>query len=149
MQRNRQNQRQKRGGFTLLEVMIVLFILVTIGALMIFNVQAARERAHLQTAKAYVLTLRNAVDQYDATVGYPPTAEQGGLAALITCPANLTEAKWGGPYIHDTVFLDPWRNEYQYASPPSRSSKSRNFEIWSFGPDREDGTEDDVNSWEI
>ena len=146
----RKNRRHlQRGGFTLLEVMIVLFILMTLGSMAIFAVQGVRARANERTALAYIAMLRNAVDRYEADVGHPPTTEQG-LAALIFQPSDLQNpALWGGPYIHDTATSrDPWGNDYRYASPPTRSSTTtRSFEIWSFGPDGMDGTDDDIGTW--
>ena len=148
MKKNKRNRYQKRGGFTLIEVMIVLFILMTLATMGIFTVQGARKQANYRTALAYVRMLQGAVDRYDADVGRPPTTEQGFLA-LIQCPADVPEGTWGGPYIQDTATSkDPWGNEYQYASPASRSgSTTRQFEIWSFGPDLVDGTDDDIGTW--
>jgi hypothetical protein len=40
---------------------------------------------------------------------------------------------------------DPWGNDYQYACPAERGSGE--FDIWSWGPDGEDNTEDDICSW--
>ena len=148
MERNKRNRHPQRSGFTLVEVMIVLFILVTLMAMTIVAVQGTRARANRDATLTYIGLLRSAVDRFDVDVGRPPTSEEG-LAALIQCPPNVPEGRWGGPYIHDTAtFRDTWGNEYQYASPASRSgSTTRNFEIWSFGPDMINGTEDDIGTW--
>jgi len=148
MESNKRNRYPQRSGFTLVEVLIVLFILMTLGTMGIFAVQGARKTANERTALAYIGMLRSAIDRFDADVGRPPTSEEG-LAALIASPPNVPEGRWGGPYIHDTsTSRDPWGNEYQYASPANRSgSTTRNFEIWSFGPDMIDGTDDDLGTW--
>ena len=44
------------------------------------------------------------------------------------------------------VPTDPWGNEYQYAYPPERG-KGDFPDIWSWGPDGEDDTEDDITNW--
>ena len=150
MEQDRRDRCQKRGGFTLLEVMIVLFILVSMMTMAIVAIQGTRKQADQRTALAYIGMLRNALDRYAGEVGYPPTTEQG-LGALVNCPPDLVNpGDWGGPYIQDTArSIDPWGNEYQYVSPPSRSgTTTRDFEIWSFGPDGRDGTEDDIGSWQ-
>ena len=146
MKNHRKNQLLRRaGGFTLLEVMLVLFILVTLVSLSIGLVQGQRERANRRAAFTYVKTLENAVKFYDNDVGFPPTTEQG-LMALTAVPADLPNpAAWGGPYIEDNArSRDPWGNDYQYISP---GRTGRPYDIWSYGPDGLDGTDDDIGSW--
>ena len=48
----------------------------------------------------------------------------------------------------DTIGLDPWNHDYQYAYPPERGTTDMP-DIWSFGPDGEDNTEDDICSWTV
>ena len=93
----------------------------------------------------YVKTLKNAVERYTLDVGQPPTTEQG-LQALIAMPPDLPNPNvWGGPYIcPDASLLDPWGNEYRYASP---GRDGRPFDVWSAGRDGIDGTDDDIGSW--
>jgi len=140
MGKNRRNQCQKRGGFTLLEVMIVLFILVTMMALAVVAVRGTQLESQKRTAFIFVKNLETAVERYIADMGQPPE----GLAALVDAPDP--KGSWAGPYIRDNVTTtDPWGSEYQYAS-PGRSG--REFDIWSFGPDRTDGTDDDIGTWQ-
>lgn len=144
MKTNRRNRSPHRGGFTLLEVMVVLFILVTIAGLAVVVMTGQREAANRRAAFTYVKLLANAVDQYDMQAGHPPTSEQG-IAALISKPPDLSDGKWAGPYIKDNAkSTDPWGIEYRYASP---GRDGRSFDIWSCGPDRIDGTDDDIGSW--
>ena len=124
--------------------MLVLFILVTIASLAVGVLSGQRKAANRQAAYTYVKLLANAVDQYDAQAGQPPTTEQG-IAALITKPPELPEGKWAGPYIKaNATSKDPWGNEYQYASPGRNGSS---FDIWSYGPDGADGTGDEIGTW--
>ena len=78
-----------------------------------------------------------------------PTTEQG-LQALLSAPGESEEgsvAGWDGPYVNkDEIPRDPWGNEYQYVYPPERGSGDLP-DIWSFGPDGEDNTEDDICTW--
>jgi general secretion pathway protein G len=148
MKKKRRNRHPQR-GFTLLEVLLVLAILVTLTAIGVTAVQGTIKMVNRRSCVAYIGTLRNAVERYAADVGYPPTPDQG-LDALIHRPSDVDEGDWGGPYIHDDANgKDPWGSPYQYARPPSRSgSTTREYEIWSFGPDRRDGTDDDIGSWQ-
>lgn len=146
MRKNRQNQNQQHKGFTLVEVMVVLLILVTIAGLAVVAVQGRWELARKRAAVTYIKTLANTLESYALDINGYPTIEDGGLGALVNCPAGREDA-WGGPYLKDTATtIDPWGHEYQYACPGTRAGKP--FEIWSFGPDGIDGTDDDIGSWQ-
>ena len=144
MKKNIRKNRRNRGGFTLLEVTIVLFIIVAIMGLAVVNVLRVQANAQRKTAQTYVKALEEAVELYTASIGYPPTTDQG-LAALVICPADIDNpGAWAGPYLKSTATSrDPWGNEYQYISP----GRNGDFDIWSFGPDRIDGTDDDIGNW--
>ncbi|MCL2006036.1 MAG: type II secretion system major pseudopilin GspG [Planctomycetaceae bacterium] len=146
MQKYRKQTKKLHRGFTLLEVMLVLIIMVTIASLVVVAVQGQRTAANKRAAFTYIKTLQGLVDRYEFDMGRFPTTEQG-LAALLAVPSDVhNPADWAGPYISDTATTrDPWGNEYQYVS-PSRDGQ-RSFEIWSFGPDLIDGTEDDITNW--
>jgi hypothetical protein len=80
-------------------------------------------------------------------VGHYPSSEDG-LQALLDPPSDERAAqKWEGPYLDtDMLPLDPWDNDYQYEYPPTNNR--RDFpDIWSYGPDGEDGTDDDITNW--
>ena len=69
---------------------------------------------------------------------------------MLTAPADTEEASvsgWEGPYLNKNEMpTDPWGNAFQYVYPPERGSGDFP-DIWSFGPDGEDNTEDDICSW--
>lgn len=134
-----------RGGFTLLELMLVLFILAMMSGLAVVAISGQRDKAQKRTAFAYVNLLKSAVNRYDGDMGRPPTTEQG-LQALCQCPTDVHNPDdWAGPYIENTAtFRDPWGGEYQYASP---GREGRSFDIWSYGPDGRDGSDDDIATW--
>ena len=74
---------------------------------------------------------------------YPSTAE--GLQALIAAPASKAE-QWHGPYFSDSkIPLDPWGEPYVYHYPGVHNPKS--YDIYSKGPDKQDGTADDIGNW--
>ncbi|MCL2742765.1 MAG: type II secretion system major pseudopilin GspG [Planctomycetaceae bacterium] len=135
-----------RGGFTLVEVMIVLFILLSIAAVGVVAVLNARERANIDSTQAYIRALASALDLYSAHVGRFPTPEQG-LNALMEAPGDLPDpSKWSGPYLKDSARTeDPWGNPYQYTAPGQRSRDG--YDVWSFGPNGIDGDDDDIGNW--
>jgi general secretion pathway protein G len=142
--------RVRRTGFTLTEMLIVLAILVMLVALVVPRFLGAQQRADRQTAKAQIELLRGCLERYALDTKRFPTTEQG-LQSLLTPPSDMEEQSgmtaWDGPYVNrDEIPLDPWGNEYQYVYPPERGQGDLP-DIWSFGPDGEDNTEDDICSW--
>ena len=101
--------------------------------------------AFLNYARVQIAMFDATLQAFQLDIGdYPSTAQ--GLEALRTPPADLPNPdKWAGPYLAKPVPLDPWDNPYQYQYPGKHDPKKP--DIWSFGPDGVDGTEDDVVSW--
>jgi general secretion pathway protein G len=147
-----------KSGFTLLEMLIVLGILVMLIALAAPRFLGAQKKADIQTAKTQIGLFRGALERYALDMKTFPTTEQG-LEALIGPPAAAESTtaegtpssgvagKWDGPYLNvSEIPLDPWGNPYQYRYPPERGTTDFP-DIWSFGPDGQDNTEDDICSW--
>lgn len=142
---NRRNRR--RHAFTLLELMIVLVILVLLLAMVGPRLLGTQKKAYIKNTKAQIGIFKTALDSYAAEVGHYPSSEDG-LQALLDPPSDERAAqKWEGPYLDtDMLPLDPWDNDYQYEYPPTNNR--RDFpDIWSYGPDGEDGTDDDITNW--
>ena len=91
----------------------------------------------------------------DEITFFPPVdaATEDGLQALSSDPSGLGEgdegqssSSWDGPYLKTNVPKDPWGNAYAYEYPSTKGSGDMP-DIWSFGPDGQEGTDDDVVSW--
>lgn len=91
-------------------------------------------------------TLKTPLTAYRIALGdYPSTAE--GLSALIVAPEGKAD-RWRGPYVDVTgskMPLDPWEEPYQYRYPGVKNKGG--FDLWSKGPDKAEGTEDDIGNW--
>jgi general secretion pathway protein G len=138
---------RRTGAFTLLEILVVLAIIGLVAGLAISKIGNIYDNAKVTTAQLFVTTsVKLPLNTYKFQMGdYPSTAE--GLQALITAPSSGSN-RWRGPYLESNrVPEDPWHEPYQYAYPGTRNKGS--FDIWSKGPDRQSGTEDDVGNWEV
>jgi len=102
-----------------------------------------RRRANIQAAKTQVGLIETAVQTYESSVNSYPSS----LQALRSQPQGLPDpSKWAGPYLFHDIPKDPWGNPYQYAVQGTHNPKS--FDVWSFGPDGVNGTQDDIGNWQ-
>jgi general secretion pathway protein G len=131
----------RRSGFTLLEVMLVLAILVVMGSSVTYYFVGAQQKANTRQAISQISMLEDMLTAYHMDVGSYPSTSQG-LAALRTSPPELANTNiWQGPYAAKEIPPDPWRNPYQY-----ELAAADQYMIWSWGPDQQNGTEDDIRN---
>jgi general secretion pathway protein G len=133
-------------AFTMMELLVVLAILALLAGLAITNVGGIFGGAQQTAAQLFVKdSMKSPLFTYKMHMGdYPTTAD--GLQALVTAPSARGD-RWHGPYITDSkVPIDPWGEPYQYAYPGSKNKKD--YDLWSKGPDKQSGTEDDIGNWD-
>jgi general secretion pathway protein G len=133
-------------GFTLIEIMVVLAIIGMIVGIAMKSVGNSLENARGDIARTFVSSsLKTSLIAYSLDMGgFPSTAD--GLAALCSAPPGMA-GRWRGPYVTDgTIPPDPWKEPYQYACPGKHNPKG--YDLWSKGPDKQDGTADDIGNWE-
>jgi general secretion pathway protein G len=134
---------RNRRGFTLMEILLVLAILVILGALVGVGFNKIRQNALIDSAKTQISSLESGVKLYQIDVGRYPGGDSG-LQALYIEPSDAPPSKWRGPYLEGTQLpLDPWGNDYEYSVFLDERNEET-FEIWSNGPDQQPGTTDDV-----
>ncbi|KLQ30509.1 type II secretion system major pseudopilin GspG [Enterobacter cloacae complex sp. P12RS] len=126
------NVMRKQGGFTLLELLVVLMIIALlagfVGPKVFSNVDSAKEK----TAMRQMRSLAEALGQYRLDTGSYPTETQG-LKALTEKPSNAQN--WNGPYLSQHVPLDPWGNPYQWHNPARTKDAINEVEITAGGKD--------------
>jgi general secretion pathway protein G len=133
----------RRRGFTLLELLVVMVIIGLLAAYVGPKYFSQIGKSEVKTAKAQIVGIEKALQQYRIDVGNYPTTEQG-LAALVKRPANV--ARWDGPYLDKALPSDPWGNPYVYTCPGEHGD----YDIVSYGRDGRPGGEGldaDIVSW--
>lgn len=144
---NTARHRAARRGFTILELLIVIGILLAIGSLVLVNVLGASEKADLKLCRAQLQAFENALESFRVEMKRWPTEEEG-LAVLWSKDTLQDEAdmeKYGGPYLKAPSPTDTWGNEWIFRA-PSTIVEGANFDIISMGPDGQEGTEDDITN---
>ena len=133
----------RHGGFTLLELLVVLVILGLLVGYVAPRYFAQVGKSEVKVARAQIRALEDALDQYRLDVGrYPAT--QTGLAALNE---EAGESRWQGPYLKKAVPNDPWGHPYQYAAPGQHGE----YDLWSTGRDGQPGgagEDADITNWQ-
>ncbi|MDL4864707.1 type II secretion system major pseudopilin GspG [Halomonas elongata] len=135
-----------QAGFTLLEVMVVIFILGLLVAIVAPNVLSNQDKAMQQKARADIATLEQALDMYRLDNHRYPTTEQG-LQALVEAPRQeplATNYRQEG-YVR-RLPDDPWGNPYDYRNPGEHGR----IDVFSLGADRQaggEGNDADIGNW--
>src|SRR6266542_5555898 len=89
----------RRGGFTLIEILVVIVVIAILATLVAPNVFQHVGAAKSATAKSQIEMLGAALDAYRLDNGRYPTTEQG-LAALWLEPApDPRPRNWRAPYL--------------------------------------------------
>ena len=136
------NSRGARGGFTLMEVLIVLAILAVIIGLVVPNLMKGKAKADNDAAKVQVKAVEDALDMYslDHDGEYP-----AAISGLMTNPGG--DAKWKGPYFKGNKMpADAWGNPIQYQHPGTHKQDGAP-DVWSMGKDKQSNTADDLTNW--
>jgi general secretion pathway protein G len=115
-------------GFTVMELLIVVALILTIAAIAVPNLLSAIDRAKVARTVVDIHTIGNAILGYQASYGQ--------------CPDTLAQVGYGGS-------VDPWGNPYQYLSFADTNGKGKmrkdrflvplnsNFDLYSMGADGE------------
>lgn len=142
---------KKIRGFTLIEILTVICIIVILIGLLQPALRTAREQAYKQKAKAMVGSLEVAINMYYTDTGSYPTETTRWESMLVNRTGNY------GPYMDNkdydgTNFKDPWDKEYNCKRPGRKNTST--FDVWSYGINKTNNntglgtdTGDDIGNW--
>ena len=128
-----QQRRRNRGGFTLIEILLVVAIIAMLASLVAVNIPKYIKSSRIAAAKGQLSNFDTGINAYLLEHGkYPPTLE-----ALTA----------GDEPVMATLPIDPWQNPYRYLY-PGRHPPFK-YDISSFGPDGIENTDDDISNWKV
>ena len=117
-------------GMSMLEILVVLAIIGMIMGMVAVYAGGAFSDSQVDTAKNEITTLESLVDMYK-------------LKKKGQCPKSFQDLKSAG-ITKKNVKADPWGTDYKFKCPGDHGD----VDIWSSGPDKQEGSEDDINNWE-
>lgn len=128
----RRHERRHGGGFTLIEILIVIVImglLISLVAPAMFSKVSSSQR---KTSMAQMQMISTALDTYRLDVGsYPEKLDE----------LRKSDAPgWDGPYMPRDIPADPWGNPYVYSVTKGGETP---YSLLSYGAGGRPGGEDD------
>ena len=143
-------ERSRQEGFTLLEIIVVVFILSILVALVAPRIIGRTDDARITDTKLQIKNFEMALKLFKLDNGFYPDTQQG-LDALIEKPtAGQIPQKYrdGGYLEQKKIPLDPWGNPYIYLCPGLHGD----VDIISYGSDGKEGGEGkdaDIKNWDM
>ena len=140
----------KSQGFTLLEILVVVFILSLLAAIVAPRIIGRTDDARIAEAKVQIRNFETALKLFKMDNGFYPDTQQG-LDALVekSSSGRIPQHYREGGYLEQKkIPQDPWGNPYLYVSPGLYGD----FDLLSYGADGKEGGEGkdgDIRNWDL
>jgi general secretion pathway protein G len=137
-------------GFTLLEIIVVVFILSILVALVAPRIIGRTDDARIADARLQINNIEMALKLYKLDNSFYPDTQQS-LDALVEKPitGRIPYKYPAGGYLEKKkIPTDPWGNSYVYVCPGLHGD----YDIFSYGADGKEGGEGndaDINNWDL
>jgi len=141
-------------GFTLMELLIVIGIIIVIAAAVLTVIPGMRQKTQEKATKAFMERLEVALEQYyDDNRSYP----SGDITSVKTAlepsgPTSRQYIEFDDSEVNGSDIVDYWGNPFVYDATPSNNTGT--YDLYSTGVDGatsaspNDGNDaDDINNW--
>ncbi len=123
----------KQSGFSLIEILVVMFILGLLGAIAVPKFFGQIDKAYTTKAQQDIKAITGALDIYRLNHGDYPGSDEG-LRVLVSNYLNKLPK-------------DPWGQDYIYVNP---GNKGGEIDVYTLGKDRASGgtgNDADIGNW--
>ncbi len=139
---------RSRGGFTLIEMVVVITILAILAVLVVPKIVGRTDDAKRVATQVQIKNIEQALGLYKLDNGMYPSSEQGLIA--LTTPPTVGEIpkRWRAEGYLSKIPRDTWGAPYIYISPGLHGD----FDLISYGADGEaggEGQERDIENWNL
>jgi len=124
----------RRAGYSLMEILVAVAIIAVLATLVAPRLFGQLDRARVTSAEAQIDMLETALDSMRLDIGRYPTTEEG--LQLLRSPTDDVENMWYGPYLDESLPMDPWGNPYRYRAAENQAGRGQ---VYSLGADNEEG----------
>lgn len=129
-QKSKTARRTSRGGFTLIEVLLVVVIIGILAGILVPKIGGKLSKAQSSATPAMISRIESAIGEYEMEHFTLPDSLE-----------DLTKVKDGaGPFLKPSELKDPWGQQFQYSKP---GTHNRGYDVWTTSPDGQE-----FNSWE-
>jgi general secretion pathway protein G len=134
---------RKNTAFTIVEILAVTLLMAGLIGIAAVGITANVKKGKIRTAKAQIGTFEQAISLFELECSFYPSS----LEDLVqnNSGQKCKDFPKEGFLRKQEIPMDPWNNEYNYRKPGTHNSSS--FDLWSNGPNGEDGDSDDVTNW--
>ena len=138
-------------GFTLMELLIVIGIIIVIAAAVLTVIPGMRQKTQEKATKAFMERLEVALEQYyDDNRSYP----SGDITSVKTTlapsdPTSKQYIEFDDSEVNGSDIVDYWGNSFVYATPGTQNTGT--YDLYSTGVDGASASSgddaDDINNW--
>jgi len=135
--------RMRQAAFTLVELLLVLSILALLAGLVLPKLVGTSKTAEIKTTITQIGNFKEALSMFEVDNGHFPKGKNG-LNDLLVKPRDASP-EWHKYLDTDALPVDPWGTPYVYECPGRHNPDG--YDLSSAGPDKQFGTDDDINNW--
>ena len=138
------SDRRRRSGFTLLEVLLVLAILIAIAAMVVPNIVGRSDEANKDLTRINIAAFEKAAQMFKIDNKTWPEGSTEDVVVLLM----MAEDEKGNPraaYL-EKIPVDAWGQPLQYQYPADNTGNTGKPLIYSYGPDLDEGGDDNLSN---